>query len=536
MMRAATSLRQGEPGGTIASKPGCASGAVMTANDPGAPTAGIVRGARPASARGLVGEAERGGAQRDARGHDAQRGEAVGERALRRRRRRSRGPAPPPRRRGRPRTTCRRARCAARRCPPACARTRRRRGSRPAGGRCPAAGAACRWSRRSGGSRRAAPRGRRRRSARRRRAAGPRGWRVKPWAMTTHGTGPGRSVGTVEPRGARVLAAGEGQVLAFAHRVDPSAAAAARPTRRRGGARPRAGRGARRRRRPRRPRGRAARWRRARRAAAPAKPSAATRSSSGRSRLARTVGAPGAGPSRSRSWRRACSADAVGRARCRASACDRLALVVDAEHRRPAQLRGGDGEHARAAADVDAARPAGSSSSSSSRHRRVVGCAPVPNACAGSMTTSTQAARAAAPTAGARTAAPTCTGRWNALQRSSQSSATSVVATSTSAPPAAARRSGSVGQLAGRAVDRVLDDVAVARAPPPRPARAPAARRARARRARAARAAPGGSSEQALELADAATRRCAGSRRSSSRPAPGPGGAGPCSAGAGRRR
>ena len=49
MIRAATSLRQGEPGGTIASKPGRASGAVMTANEPGAPTAGIVRGARPAS-------------------------------------------------------------------------------------------------------------------------------------------------------------------------------------------------------------------------------------------------------------------------------------------------------------------------------------------------------------------------------------------------------------------------------------------------------------------------------------------------------
>ena len=47
------------------------------------------------------------------------------------------------------------------------------------------------------------------------------------------------------------------------------------------------------------------------------------------------------------------------------------------------------------------------------------------------------------------------------FQRSAQSSAISVVVTSTSAPPAAARRSGSAGQLAGRAVDRVLDDVAV---------------------------------------------------------------------------
>ena len=50
MIRAATSLRHGEPAGMSASRPGCASGAVMTANDPGAPTAGMVRGARPASA------------------------------------------------------------------------------------------------------------------------------------------------------------------------------------------------------------------------------------------------------------------------------------------------------------------------------------------------------------------------------------------------------------------------------------------------------------------------------------------------------
>jgi hypothetical protein len=52
---------------------------------------------------------------------------------------------------------------------------------------------------------------------------------------------------------------------------------------------------------------------------------------------------------------------------------------------------------------------------------------------------------------------PTVTGWWNSRQRSAQSSAISVVATSTSAPPAAARRSGQRGELARRAVDRVLD-------------------------------------------------------------------------------
>ena len=72
-----------------------------------------------------------------------------------------------------------------------------------------------------------------------------------------------------------------------------------------------------------------------------------------------------------------------------------------------------------------------------------------------------QAARAAAPTAGARSSSPTCTGWWKAFQRSSQSSATSVVVTSTSAVAGGRAQVGEVGQLAGRAVDRVLDDVAV---------------------------------------------------------------------------
>ncbi len=50
MIRAATSLRQRDPSGTIAANPGSASAAVIAANDPGGPTAGIVTGARPARA------------------------------------------------------------------------------------------------------------------------------------------------------------------------------------------------------------------------------------------------------------------------------------------------------------------------------------------------------------------------------------------------------------------------------------------------------------------------------------------------------
>ena len=89
-------------------------------------------------------------------------------------------------------------------------------------------------------------------------------------------------------------------------------------------------------------------------------------------------------------------------------------------------------------------------------------CAPVPNAWPGSITRSIAVAvRAAAPTAAARAAGGsatlTSTGRWNAFQRSDQSSGTSELETSTSASPAAARRSGSAGQLARRAVDHVLD-------------------------------------------------------------------------------
>ena len=109
--------------------------------------------------------------------------------------------------------------------------------------------------------------------------------------------------------------------------------------------------------------------------------------------------------------------------------------------------------------------PPGSSSSSSSRHSRVVGCAPVPNACPGSITTSGTPGRAsAAPSHGGRTQSASRRQRpagGSAFQRSSQSSGTSsCVDLDQRVAGRRLDRSGSVGQLAGRAVDRVLDDVA----------------------------------------------------------------------------
>ena len=141
---------------------------------------------------------------------------------------------------------------------------------------------------------------------------------------------------------------------------------------------------------------------------------------------------------------------------------DALALVVDAEHRIPAQPCGSD-------ASTPDPQPRSTQRAArleleqqlQAQPRRVVpagaeGLAGIDHEILAARR------RPAPPTAGARAAlhaAPlTSTGRWNARQRSCQSSGTSSVTISTSAPPAAARRSGSVGQLAGRPVDRVLDE------------------------------------------------------------------------------
>ena len=92
------------------------------------------------------------------------------------------------------------------------------------------------------------------------------------------------------------------------------------------------------------------------------------------------------------------------------------------------------------------------SSISSASDSRVVSCAPVPNACAGSIATSIVPGCGSSHggrTRSVRPPASTTTAGCQVRQRTSQSSASSVVETSTSAPPAAARRSGSDGSSPG---------------------------------------------------------------------------------------
>ena len=166
---------------------------------------------------------------------------------------------------------------------------------------------------------------------------------------------------------------------------------------------------------------------------------AATSSSSGRTRLAVTVGAHGPG-SRRRSQRETSTSTPLSRAAARVAATD-AALDVARQHRREAEPRGGDREHARAAAPVGqraaaARRPSAAratAASSGARRSRT----PAP----GSITTSSAPGRAASHGGRTRSAPDVRRGRCQSRQRTSQSSPTSVVETSTSAPPAAARRS-----------------------------------------------------------------------------------------------
>ena len=109
------------------------------------------------------------------------------------------------------------------------------------------------------------------------------------------------------------------------------------------------------------------------------------------------------------------------------------------------------------------ASPAPASSTSSSRHSRVVACEPVPKAWPGSITRSIRSRRAAGSCQGGRTYSvpATSAGRWKERQRESQSSAISLVETATRAPPTLACSAGSVGSSPGGAVEHVLDGVAV---------------------------------------------------------------------------
>src|SRR4051794_40561466 len=95
--------------------------------------------------------------------------------------------------------------------------------------------------------------------------------------------------------------------------------------------------------------------------------------------------------------------------------------------------------------------PPGSSSSSSSRHSRVVGWVPVPNAWPGSITTSWTPGRTAGCSHGGRTYSrpPSRSGTWKRFQRSAQSSGTSSPRTSTRVPATSAAPSGSDGSSPG---------------------------------------------------------------------------------------
>ena len=126
---------------------------------------------------------------------------------------------------------------------------------------------------------------------------------------------------------------------------------------------------------------------------------------------------------------------------------------------------------------------ASASSSSSSRHILVVGWAPVPNAWPGSTTMSIAPARASAHEGRTQRRPPTSSGWWKSCQRSAQSSGISVGGDRHQPVAGDRLEVRQRRQLAGGAVDRVLD-VAPSRAPPPPlPGPARPGRRAPARRA-----------------------------------------------------
>ena len=184
----------------------------------------------------------------------------------------------------------------------------------------------------------------------------------------------------------------------------------------------------------------------------------ARRAAASSGRLAITVGAQGGASRRGRPHR--AHVDAVGRG----VGPDRLearGIDLDRGDRREAEPRGGDREHAAAGAPVATAPPAGSTPEqqleaeprrSGARRRRTPGPGRSRGRCR---------RRAGDPTAGGRAAAGagTSTGAGAACQRSPSRRHLASVDAPTSASPAAARRSASGGQLAGRAVERVLDRV-----------------------------------------------------------------------------
>ena len=302
----------------------------------------------------------------------------------------------------------------------------------------------------------------------------PRGERVG--GQRAPRAGAGHPSGSRRPRGP-----GRGPVT-----LARTAGARAPPSPRGSAARPRRGPRRRTRRRPRRPRPRAGRRRRATSGAGRATPSAATRSSSGRRRFAsdrrrarapvrRASGRDGARatvtPLTAALSRVAATRRGRGRRRAPAPKPSRAAAIASTPEPQPTSTQRAAGLELEQQLEAQPRRRMRAGAEGLARVDRRRRARP--------------AARRA-PTAGARASRPpTSTGRWKAFQRSSQSSAHLGGGDLDQRPAGGRAQVGQRGQLARRAVDGVLDDVAVARAPRPRRARARAARRARARRPRA---------------------------------------------------
>ena len=178
------------------------------------------------------------------------------------------------------------------------------------------------------------------------------------------------------------------------------------------------------------------------------------------------------------------------RARSRARRSTLSRVVVEREHRREAEPRGGDREHARAGAEVEQRRRAArlprgeleQQLEAQPRGRVRAGAERLPRvdhdllAAAPALGAARRLPRRAHVQRAARARAPA--GAWRVDEHGPVELASSArpsrrrprsCETSTSASPAAAVQVGQRRQLAGRAVDGVLDDVLAERRPPRRP-------------------------------------------------------------------
>ena len=176
--------------------------------------------------------------------------------------------------------------------------------------------------------------------------------------------------------------------------------------------------------------------------------------------------------------RRRCATAPIARAGCGARARSRRRsrrrwrrrpraprISCRSAHRAEAELRRGDREHARAGAPVGERPrlwPSSASSSSSSRHRRVVGARRCrrrgPDRSRPRLLPSRRGCSSPSPTTGGRSACRRSTiGPWKSRQRSAQSSGISVGLDFDEPVAGRGLEVAELRQLAGAAVDRVLD-------------------------------------------------------------------------------